>query len=47
MDCCESSKPKETDKDIKSDQTGNEKKPVEKEQSYGGTKDMLLHMEEI
>ncbi len=36
MDCCGSSKPKETDKDIKSDQADNEKKPLEKEQPHGG-----------
>ena len=36
MDCCGSSKPKETDKDIKPDQAGNEKTPVEKEQTHGG-----------
>ena len=36
MDCCGSSKPKEKDEDIKDDQTGNEKNPVEKEQAHGG-----------
>ncbi|MFA4957515.1 MAG: hypothetical protein WC556_11155 [Candidatus Methanoperedens sp.] len=50
MDCCGSSKPKETDKEIKKEQTGNEQNPVEKEQKHGGgccgggTKDMLLHI---
>ena len=34
MDCC--GKPKETEKDIKADQTGNEKNSVEKEQAHGG-----------
>ncbi len=36
MDCCGSSKPKETDKDIKADQADNGKNPVEKEQIHGG-----------
>jgi len=51
MDCCGSSKPKETDKEIKKEQTGNEQNPVEKEHNHGsgccgggGTKDMLLHI---
>ncbi len=35
MDCCGSSKPKEKEEGIK-EQTGNEKKPVEKEQTHGG-----------
>ncbi len=50
MDCCGSNKPKEPDKDIKQEQTGTGKNPVEKEQAHGGgccgggTKDMLLHI---
>ncbi len=36
MDCCGSSKPKEKDDDIKGDQTGIKKNPVEKEQAHGG-----------
>ncbi|MFZ3058120.1 MAG: hypothetical protein WA102_00150 [Candidatus Methanoperedens sp.] len=34
MDCCGPSKPKDTDKDIKEDQTGIKKNPVE--QAHGG-----------
>lgn len=50
MDCCGSSKPKETDKEIKKEPTGTEQNPVEKEHKQGGgccgggTKDMLLHI---
>lgn len=49
MDCCGSSKPNETDKDTKQEQTGTVKNPAEKEQKHsagcgGGTKDMLLHI---
>ncbi|CAG0959149.1 hypothetical protein METP2_00681 [Methanosarcinales archaeon] len=50
MDCCRSSKPNETDKDTKQEQTGTVKNPAEKEQKNsagccgGGTKDMLLHI---
>ncbi len=36
MDCCGSSKPKETNKDIKQEQTDTEKNPVEKKQTHGG-----------
>ncbi|CAG0965414.1 MAG: hypothetical protein OIN86_00690 [Candidatus Methanoperedens sp.] len=48
MDCC---KPKETDKEIKKEQTGTEQDPAENEHKQGGgccggggTKDMLLHI---
>ncbi len=50
MDCCGSNKPKETDKEIKKEQTGTELNPVEKEDKHGGgccgggTKDMLMHI---
>lgn len=50
MDCCGSSKPKETDKDTEQEQTGTIKNPAEKDQIHsagccgGGTKDMLLHI---
>lgn len=50
MDCCGSSTTKETDKSIKKEQTGIEKKPVENEHNHGGgccgggIKDMLLHL---
>lgn len=47
MDCC---KPKETDKELKKEQTSTGQNPVEKEHKQGGgccggggTKDMLLH----
>ncbi len=36
MDCCGSSKPEEKNENIKEDQTGNGKNPIEKEQAYGG-----------
>jgi len=48
MDCCGSSKPKETDKETKQEQTGTD--PVEKEQKHSGgccgsgMKDMLVHI---
>lgn len=48
MDCCGSSKTKETDKELKKE-PGAEKNPVENEHNHGGgccgggTKDMLLH----
>ncbi|NJD53495.1 MAG: hypothetical protein FIB07_11585 [Candidatus Methanoperedens sp.] len=50
MDCCGPSKPKETDKEIKQEQTGTEKNSVVKEQQHsggccgGGMKDMLVHI---
>ncbi len=50
MDCCGSSKPKETDNDAKQEQTGTVKNPAEKEQKHSGgccgssTKDMFLHI---
>jgi len=49
MDCCGSSKTKETDKELKKEQTSTEKNPVGKEHNHGGgccgssTKDMLIH----
>lgn len=48
MDCCGTGK-KETGKDMKADQAGNEKNPVEKEQNHGGgccggTGGMWLHL---
>jgi len=50
MDCCGSSKTKETDKGIKKEQTGSEKNPVGNDHNHGagccggGTKGMLLHI---
>lgn len=51
MDCCGSSKPKDTDNEIKTGQTGIEKNPIEKEHNHGGgccggggMKDMALHI---
>ncbi|MFZ3383372.1 MAG: hypothetical protein WA144_05555 [Candidatus Methanoperedens sp.] len=51
MDCCGPSKQKETDKEIKKEQTGTGQNPVEKEHKHGGgccggggTRDMLLHI---
>ncbi len=45
MDCCGSSEPKETDKDIKAEQTDDGKNPVEKEQTHGGGgSGMWLHL---
>lgn len=49
MDCCGSSKTKESDEDIKREQTGTEKNPAKNEHNHGGgccgggTRDMLLH----
>ncbi|KCZ71530.1 hypothetical protein ANME2D_02263 [Candidatus Methanoperedens nitroreducens] len=36
MDCCESSQPKETDKDVKAGRPGNLNNPAEKEKIHGG-----------
>lgn len=50
MDCCGSSKPKETDIETTLEQTGTEKNPVEKDPKHrsgccgGGMKDMLVHI---
>ncbi len=36
MDCCGPSKPEEKNENIKEDQTGNGRNPIEKEQAHGG-----------
>lgn len=50
MDCCGSSKTKETNTEIQKEQPGIGKNPVEKEHNHsggccgGGAKDMVMHV---